>query len=78
MSDLHLASVPEDTSTSLVTRRPASGPCGCARRTCWHRNHCRSSGVVRILRAPQANKDFRPSVILCRECAAPTRRNRVA
>jgi hypothetical protein len=61
-----------------ATRTPASGPCKCARNACWHQKTCRSNGVVRILRAPDPKTDARSSVVLCRECAAPTRRNRVA
>lgn len=61
-----------------VSRMPASGACKCARRSCWHSRECRSSGVVRIVRAPVPEREARSSVVLCRECAAPTRRNRVA
>jgi hypothetical protein len=61
-----------------ATRTPASGACKCARHACWHQKTCRSNGVVRILRAPDPGSDSRTSVVLCRECAAPTRRNRVA
>jgi hypothetical protein len=61
-----------------ATRTPASGPCGCARRMCWHQRQCRSSGVVRILRAPEPKKETRSSVVLCRECAAPTQRQRAS
>lgn len=78
VSELQSVGAPEESPEPEATRRPASGPCGCARRSCWHRNQCRSSGVVRILRAPQPKKEFRSSVVLCRECAAPTQRNRVA
>jgi len=60
------------------TRTAASGPCKCTRRTCWHARDCRSSGVVKIVRAPVPERATRSSVVLCRECAAPTRRNRVA
>jgi hypothetical protein len=85
VSDLSL--VPPEQASSVTSevsnprkpiRRPASGPCGCARTSCWHQRGCRSNGVVRILRAPNPAKTFRPSVVLCRECAAPTQRNRVA
>ena len=62
----------------VAQRRPASGPCGCARRTCWHQRTCRSNGIVKILRAPAKDSGRQSSVVLCRECAAPTRRNRVA
>ena len=61
-----------------ATRTPASGACKCARRACWHQKTCRSNGVIRILRAPDPGSETRSSVVLCRECAAPTRRNRVA
>jgi hypothetical protein len=61
-----------------AVRTPASGACKCARNSCWHQKTCRSNGVVRILRAPVPGKEDRSSVVLCRECAAPTRRNRVA
>jgi len=61
-----------------ATRTPASGACGCARRLCWHQRQCRSKGVVRILRAPEPKKETRSSVVLCRECAAPTQRQRAS
>jgi hypothetical protein len=61
-----------------ATRTPASGACGCARRSCWHQRQCRSSGVIRILRAPEPKKEIRSSVVLCRECAAPTQRSRAS
>jgi hypothetical protein len=78
MSDslpLNIAAVPEQVTP---TRSAASGPCKCARHSCWHSRECRSNGVVRILRAPVPERETRSSVVLCRECAAPTRRNRVA
>jgi hypothetical protein len=85
VSELSLASAvsqsgaAHDTSTvPKALRRPASGPCACSRNSCWHQRGCRGSGVVRIVRAPDPSKAFRPSVVLCRECAAPTQRNRVA
>ncbi|MGA2294785.1 MAG: hypothetical protein ABSG24_06120 [Acidimicrobiales bacterium] len=59
-------------------RTPASGSCGCARRNCWHQRQCRSSGYVRILRVPAPDTEVRTSVVLCRECAAPTQRKRVS
>ena len=59
-------------------RSPASGPCTCTRRACWHSRDCRGSGVVRILRAPAFEGAPRAAVVLCRECATPSRRNRVA
>jgi hypothetical protein len=65
-------------ATVTATRTPASGACGCARRLCWHQRQCRSSGVVRILRAPDPKKETRSSVVLCRECAAPTQRQRAS
>jgi hypothetical protein len=61
-----------------ATRTAASGPCGCKRRSCWHQRDCRSHGVVRILRAPDPISELRSSVVLCRECAAPTQRQRVS
>lgn len=64
--------------TSGATRTPATGACKCARRTCWHQRQCRSNGAVRIIRAGEANEGDRKSVVLCRECAAPTQRYRVA
>jgi hypothetical protein len=68
-----------DASTPVkMVRRPASGPCACSRSTCWHARGCRGNGSVRIIRTPDPTKTFRPSVVLCRECAAPTQRNRVA
>ena len=83
MSELSL--VPAEMASSAQAdiaapkvRRPASGPCACARNSCWHARGCRGNGVVRIIRAPDPTKTFRPSVVLCRECAAPTQRNRVA
>ena len=69
------ASVP---SYAVSTRRPASGPCKCARNTCWHQHQCKSNGIVKILRAAKTEDEERTSVVLCRECAAPTRRQRVA
>jgi hypothetical protein len=70
---------PEPTAKPVkATRTPASGACGCARRSCWHQRQCRSSGVVRILRAPEPKKETRSSVVLCRECAAPSRRQRAS
>jgi hypothetical protein len=74
----------EQTSTQLpvAPRRPvrtaASGPCRCSRRTCWHARDCRSGGVVRILRASPTTEKTNCSVVLCRECAAPTQRMRMA
>ena len=65
-------------STVKATRTPASGPCGCHRHQCWHQRQCRSNGVVRILRAPDPVTERRSSVVLCRECAAPTMRLRVS
>jgi hypothetical protein len=65
------------TPTVRATRTPASGPCGCSRHHCWHQRQCRSSGVVRILRAPDPVSELRSSVVLCRECAAPSQRQRV-
>lgn len=61
-----------------AVRTPAAGPCRCSRRTCWHAHDCRASGIVRILRAPKVEGGPSASVVLCRECAAPTRRQRVA
>ncbi|MGC2174087.1 MAG: hypothetical protein WA614_01345 [Acidimicrobiales bacterium] len=68
----------EPSSPPKTIRRPASGACGCSRNSCWHMRGCKGSGVVRVMRAPDPAKTFRPSVVLCRECAAPTQRNRVA
>jgi hypothetical protein len=67
-----------DSEPVRATRTPATGSCGCVRRSCWHQRQCRSSGVVRILRVPEPDTDIRTSVVLCRECAAPTRRQRVS
>jgi hypothetical protein len=67
-----------NTSTVIVTRTPASGACKCARQSCWHQRQCRSNGAVRILRAAKSNEEVRKSVVLCRECAAPSQRHRVA
>jgi hypothetical protein len=67
-----------DPAPVKATRTNASGPCGCARRSCWHQRQCKSSGVVRILRAPEPKKEVRSSVVLCRECAAPTQRQRAS
>jgi hypothetical protein len=61
-----------------ASRSPATGACKCIRRLCWHQRECRSTGVVRVLRAPDQEGKNRTSVVLCRECAAPTQRNRVA
>ena len=60
------------------TRTPASGACRCARHSCWHARDCKSSGVVRIQRAPKIDGGPPSTVVLCRECAAPTRRTSVA
>jgi hypothetical protein len=68
----------ESLEPAKATRTPASGACRCARRTCWHSRDCRSSGVVRILRVANPEGTPRTSVVLCRECAAPTQRKRVA
>lgn len=78
MSDIQPAAPVKDSSPVTATRSPAAGACGCHRHFCWHQRHCRSNGVVRILRAPNPGTDIRSSVILCRECAAPTQRTRVA
>ena len=78
VSDVPPFSSVGDSLSVKASRSPASGACGCARHSCWHQRQCRSSGVVRILRAPDPKKESRSSVVLCRECAAPTQRNRVA
>lgn len=65
-------------STTVATRTAASGPCKCARNTCWHQHTCKSNGYIRILRAAKFEGETRTSVVLCRECAAPTGRKRVA
>ena len=76
---VNLHSVTAITPAGAAPRRvPASGPCGCSRRSCWHHSQCRSTGVVRVYRATGAERQSTPSVILCRECAAPTQRTRVA
>jgi hypothetical protein len=59
-------------------RAAASGPCRCSRRSCWHSRQCKTSGVVRISRVKASSGESNSSVVLCRECAAPTQRNRVA
>ncbi len=71
MTSLHAA-------TTVRSRQPASGPCRCSRRTCWHHGACRASGVVRVYRAGNAPGEPPPAVVLCRECAAPSQRTRVA
>lgn len=71
-------SSPVRTSPVRASRTPASGVCGCVRRSCWHQRQCRSSGTVRVLRIAEADNDDRSSVVLCRECAAPTQRKRVS
>jgi hypothetical protein len=78
MTELPPSSSTRKAFASIATRTPASGACKCARQTCWHQRQCRSNGVVRILRAAKANEEVRKSVVLCRECAAPTQRHRVA
>jgi hypothetical protein len=75
---IHHQSTTSATSTMKAIRTPASGPCGCKRHQCWHQRQCRSNGVVRILRAPDPVSEQRSSVVLCRECAAPTQRLRVS
>lgn len=77
VSELHPTSASGALATGTV-RTPANGPCACARRTCWHVRHCPGHGVVRVLRAANSNGQTPLSVVLCRECAAPTQRNRVA
>jgi hypothetical protein len=77
MSELSESSQPV-APTNIATRTPASGPCKCARNSCWHQRQCKSNGIVKILRAAKAEGEKRTSVVLCRECAAPTRRQRVA
>jgi hypothetical protein len=59
-------------------RSSATGPCRCARHTCWHQRDCKNRGIVRINRDLKPNATFAPSVVLCRECAAPTQRTYVA
>jgi len=59
-------------------RAAASGPCRCNRKSCWHSRQCNSNGVVRISRVAATGGGVISSVVLCRECAAPTQRNRVA
>lgn len=63
---------------ALRSRQPASGPCRCSRRTCWHHGACRASGAVRVYRTANATGEPPPPVVLCRECAAPSQRTRVA
>jgi hypothetical protein len=75
---IHPQPLSNGASMVKATRTPASGPCGCSRHQCWHQRQCRSSGVVRILRAPDPVSERRSSVVLCRECAAPTQRQRVS
>ena len=77
ISELHPASA-SGATPAKATRTPASGPCACARRTCWHVRQCRGTGVVRVLRAVNSNGSTSSSVVLCRECAASTQRNHVA
>lgn len=78
MSDVLSKVSATDYSHIKAVRTPATGACGCHRHSCWHQRVCRSSGVVKILRAPHPETGDRSSVILCRECAAPTPRKRVA
>lgn len=78
MSDLLAVARVSETPVVKPKRSAATGPCGCARHTCWHHRNCRNGGVVRITRDVKANATFAPSVILCRECAAPTQRTYVA
>ena len=59
-------------------RMPVTGYCRCSRHTCWHVRDCRSTAYVRVERAPKQEGAPSTSVVLCRECAAPTRRTRVA
>jgi len=65
-------------ATIRPVRSAASGPCRCTRRSCWHSRQCNSNGVVRISRVVASSGKTVSSVVLCRECAAPTQRNRVA
>lgn len=78
MTELFSNSSRPESSVSVMTRTPASGPCKCSRNTCWHQHQCKSNGSIRILRAAKSDEETRKSVVLCRECAAPTRRSRVA
>jgi hypothetical protein len=71
------SSVPSKVTNLRPARLPASGPCKCSRHTCWHQQHCKSNGAVKVLRMADVEED-RKYVVLCRECAAPTRRVRVA
>jgi hypothetical protein len=75
-------SPPESVATSVspvrAIRMPITGYCRCARHTCWHARECRSTAYVRIERAPKEEGAPSSSVVLCRECAAPTRRQSVA
>jgi len=78
-----MESVQKAQLTSAITpvrpvRAAASGPCRCSRRSCWHSRQCNSNGVVRISRVAASSAESISSVVLCRECAAPTQRNRVA
>jgi hypothetical protein len=59
-------------------RLTASGPCRCSRHSCWHARNCNSSGVVRVFRKTSASEKPNSSVVLCRECAAPSQRVRVS
>lgn len=69
--------IPITTPAPQRSLMSVSGVCGCARHTCWHQRECRSSAYVRIERVPTP-RTAASWVVLCRECAAPTRRQRTA
>lgn len=73
-----MASLSEETSVVRPVRAAASGPCRCSRHSCWHMRECRSRGSVRIIREPAVGGVSNGSIVLCRECAAPTQRKRIA
>ncbi|HEY1825095.1 MAG TPA: hypothetical protein VGG21_03945 [Acidimicrobiales bacterium] len=77
MTELLSNSAGSGVSPVRSVRLPGAGPCKCSRKTCWHQQGCRSTGAVKILRMADIEEE-RKYVTLCRECAAPSRRQRVA
>lgn len=69
--------IPITTSAPQRSVMGVSGICRCSRHTCWHQRSCHSAAYVRVERVatPRSEASW---VVLCRECAAPTRRQRTA
>lgn len=78
MDPVPLVLLDSDTPAVRPVRSAASGPCRCSRRSCWHMRQCHSRGIVRIFRVNPSGGESNFSIVLCRECAAPTQRKRMA